>query len=353
MWTDCCVRRRKSAFGSSPGPGPYINAETSGGGFPAWLKLVPGRARSSAPGYTAAYHDWLGHIDPILARHQVTRGGSVLLYNVENEYAVNTDAAYMQDLQDTARGHGIDVPITTNLCCDAASWSSTWGSGPGAVQIPGVDDYPQSFDCGNAATVWGPWGAGVTERVRDDAPAFAAEYQAGAIDLNNTGYPACRDLTGVAYTKYFPKGNLIYSGATAFSYYMGFGGTNWGWLSQPNDVYTSYDYGAAITEARQLTSKYDEYKRQGYFLQAVAGSLTMTDPAAGARRPRACPRRHGPTLPTAPSSCWCAMTGPPRSRPRSPGAPIRCRWSCPVTTPRCCSVPSTSAGSAWWRPHRS
>ncbi|GAA0459274.1 beta-galactosidase [Paractinoplanes deccanensis] len=260
-------------------PGPYINAETTGGGFPGWLKLVPGRARSSAPGYTAAYRDWLGHINPIIARHQVTRGGPVLLYNVENEYAVNTDPAYMQDLQDTARAHGIDVPITTNLCCDAASWTSTWASGPGAVQIPGVDDYPQSFDCGNAATVWGPWGAGITERVRDDAPVFAAEYQAGAIDVNNAGYEACRELTGVAYTRYFQKSNLIAGGATAFSYYMGFGGTNWGWLAQPNDTYTSYDYGAAITEGRQLTAKYDEYKRQGYFLHAVAGSLTRTDPA--------------------------------------------------------------------------
>lgn len=259
-------------------PGPYINAETTGGGFPAWLKLVPGRARSSAPGYTEAYREWLGKINPIIARHQISRGGSVILYNVENEYATATDAAYMQDLQDTARAAGIDVPITTNVCCDAASWVSTWGSGPGAVQIPGVDDYPQSFDCQNAGTVWGPWGAGVTERIRDDAPVFAAEYQAGAIDLNNAGYEKCRELTGVDYTKNFQKNNLIVSGATAFNYYMGFGGTNFGWLGQPNDVYTSYDYGAAITEGRQLTAKYDEYKRQGYFLQAVP-PLTKTDPA--------------------------------------------------------------------------
>ncbi|WP_232534050.1 beta-galactosidase [Plantactinospora sp. KBS50] len=261
-------------------PGPYINAETTGGGFPAWLKQVPGRARSSDPGYTAAYRDWLAHIDPIIARHQVTRGGSVLLYNVENEYAVNTDPAYMQDLQDTARSHGVDVPITTNVCCDAADWVSTWGAGPGAVQIPGVDDYPQSFDCGHADEVWGPWGEGVTERIRDDAPVFAAEYQAGAIDLDNAGYAACRELTGPAYMRFFHKNNTITSGATAFSYYMGFGGTNWGWLGQPNDVYTSYDYGAAITEGRQLTAKYDEFKRQGYFLRTLT-PLTRTDPAAG------------------------------------------------------------------------
>jgi len=259
-------------------PGPYINAETTGGGFPSWLKQVPGRARTSAPGYTAAYQDWLSHINPIIARHQVNRGGSVILYQVENEYQVNTDAAYMEALQAKARADGIVVPISTNDCCDAGSWSSTWGSGPGAVQIPGVDDYPQSFDCANPATTWGPWGEGVTERVRPDAPVFAAEYQAGAIDLPNVGFEGCRELTGPQYMKFFHKNNLIQSGVTASSYYMGFGGTNWGWLGQPNDVYTSYDYGAAITESRQLTAKYDEFKRQGYFLQALT-PLTKTDPA--------------------------------------------------------------------------
>lgn len=60
---------------------------------------------------------------------------------------------------------------------------------------------------------------------------------------------------------------------------MGYGGTSWGWLPSPNDVYTSYDYGAAITENRQLTDKYNEFKRQNYFLRAVS-PLTKTDAAA-------------------------------------------------------------------------
>lgn len=257
-------------------PGPYINAEVSGGGFPAWLKQVDGRGRSSDPGYTAAYRDWLDHINPIIARHQLTRGGSVIAYNVENEYAANTDAQYMQDLQDKARADGIDVPITHNQCCDAAGIPH-WSAGLGAVQVPGVDDYPQSFEC-QTPDVWGPWGEGVTERLSADAPVYAAEYQAGAIDLNRAGYESCRDLTGPEYMKFFYKNNLITSGATMFGYYMAFGGTNWGWLAQPNDVYTSYDYGAAITESRQLTAKYAEFKRQGYFATSVA-PLTKTDPA--------------------------------------------------------------------------
>ncbi|XVS67966.1 beta-galactosidase [Actinosynnema sp. CA-299493] len=257
-------------------PGPYINAETSGGGFPAWLKAVEGRARSSDPGYTAAYRQWLAHINPIIARHQVSRGGSVIAYNVENEYAVNVDPAYMEDLQRQARDAGVDVPIVHNNCCggDLANWSS----GRGAVQIPGVDDYPQSFECDDP-DAWGPWGDGVTRRLRDDAPVYAAEYQAGAIDLRDAGYDKCRELTGPNYMKVFYKNNAISSGATMYGYYMTFGGTSWGWLPQPNDVYTSYDYGSAITESRQLTAKYDEFKRQGYFMTTVA-PLTKTDETA-------------------------------------------------------------------------
>src|SRR5215469_10597624 len=56
---------------------------------------------------------------------------------------------------------------------------------------------------------------------------------------------------------------------------MTYGGTNWGWLGIPEN-YTSYDYGAAIRETRQLDPKYYEDKLIGYFTQAVA-PLTKTD----------------------------------------------------------------------------
>src|ERR1041384_1959084 len=69
-------------------PGPYINAETDGGGFPGWLATLPDRARSDAAGYLAATDEWQVHIDAILARHQLTTGGgTVILYQIENELA--------------------------------------------------------------------------------------------------------------------------------------------------------------------------------------------------------------------------------------------------------------------------
>lgn len=252
-------------------PGPYINAETDGGGFPGWLTTRPGRARSSEPGFQQAADEWLSAIDPIIARHQVTNGtGSVLLYQVENEYVFNTDAGYMAHLQQKARQDGITVPVSTNTCCGQ---EAKWASGLGASQVPGTDHYP--VDCSGTSS-WNPVVS--PTRRREDSPVSTAEYQGGGIGgWGSAGYEPCRAATGPAFEKVFYKNNLA-RGATVQNFYMAYGGTNWGWLADPGVVDTSYDYGAAITEARQLGPKYEEVHRQGSLLQAVA-SLAKTDAA--------------------------------------------------------------------------
>lgn len=40
-------------------PGPYINAEVSGGGYPGWLQRVKGQFRTSAKDYLAATDKYL------------------------------------------------------------------------------------------------------------------------------------------------------------------------------------------------------------------------------------------------------------------------------------------------------
>jgi len=254
-------------------PGPYINAETDSGGFPGWLTTQQGRARSSAPDFQAASDEWLHHIDPIIARHQYTNGtGPVILYQIENEYGSNTDAAYMQHTEDVVRSDGIAVPLTHNHCCGA----STWATGPGAVDLPGQDSYPQGFNCSNP-TRWS--GVGTLPRFRDDSPIFTPEFQGGSFDpWGGPGYDKCRQLTGPDFENVFYKNNIAV-GATMQNFYMTYGGTSWGWLADPSQVYTSYDYGAPIKEDRELTTKYDEDKRLGYFLQSVT-PLTQTDASA-------------------------------------------------------------------------
>ena len=130
-------------------PGPYINAETSGGGLPGWLNNVAGRARTNATDYEAAADDWLHHIDAILAKHQLTNGtGTVILYQIENELA-NTGSAefdYMQNLYNTARSDGITVPIFHNDKGRNGIWVPAGANVPGTVTGPNdlyaFDGYP-------------------------------------------------------------------------------------------------------------------------------------------------------------------------------------------------------------------
>ena len=251
-------------------PGPYINAETDWAASRAGSTRWPGARAPTTPTSSPRATSGCTTSTRSSRRHQLTDGGgNVILYQVENEYGSNTSAAYMQHTEQTVRDDGITVPLTHNYCCGSA----TWATGPGAVDIPGQDSYPQGFNCSNPTQ----WSApGTLPRFRDDAPIFSPEFQGGAFDpWGGPGYENCRRLTGPDFEKVFYKTNVA-AGATLQSFYMTFGGTSWGWLPDPSQVYTSYDYGAAISEPRQLTTKYDELKRQGYFLTSTP-SLLKTD----------------------------------------------------------------------------
>src|SRR5207245_2724469 len=72
---------------------------------------------------------------------------------------------------------------------------------------------------------------------------------------------------GPGYERVFYETNIA-NRLTLQNFYMTFGGTSWGWLPAPV-VYTSYDYGAAIDEARQLRPKALTMKEIAYFLASV------------------------------------------------------------------------------------
>ncbi|MFF7656156.1 beta-galactosidase [Streptomyces sp. NPDC007983] len=257
-------------------PGPYINAEVSGGGLPAWRKTQAGVNRTSEPEYLEAAREWMSRINPIIARHQLTRGtGTVILYQVENEYqGGRQDADYMQTLIDWARRDGIDVPTFVN---DGGA-NKNWVSGKGAPDIYGFDAYPQGFDCKDPGTWKNLPDYSYVKEWKPGSPLIIPEAQGGAFDpWGGTGYQNCAKLTGTDFTRVFSKMNIA-SGVSGQSFYMTYGGTNWGWLADPNAVYTSYDYGAAINESRQLTDKYQEFKRLGYMVNSLT-SLARTDKA--------------------------------------------------------------------------
>jgi beta-galactosidase GanA len=263
-------------------PGPYINAETDGGGIPSWVLNAPNGYRTDSQPYLSASEQWLAQIDAIIAPHQITKGGDVILYQIENEYTGRStgDLQYLADLEQQAKADGITVPFTFNQCCGGPFYTS----GTGAVNISGPDNYPLGFNCSNPNGFGQPYGY----PTQSGEPLYLPEFQGGSFDgWGGAGYDNCYNLTGPAFENVYYKNNIA-QGVTMQSNYMGVGGTNWGWLPYPG-VYTSYDYGAAIRETDEIGtpanpnsiagSKFGENKLINDFETSVA-PLTNTQPVA-------------------------------------------------------------------------
>ena len=254
-------------------PGPYINAESDAGGLAGWLASEPAGSRTDDPEYLAAADQWLSEIDPIIAAHQITRGGDVILYQIENEYGfTNPDGeAYFGNLEAQAKRDGINVPTYTN---DVGSYPTGWDPGtPDAPDLIGTDQYPEAFNCADTSKFTAP--PVLTSDHTATQPLMVPEYQGGAFDSwGGVGYADCAALTGPDFEDSFYRWYLA-QGATMQSIYMAVGGTDWGFLPAPF-MYTSYDYGSAISEPGTLSDKYPQLKLAGELSQALP-DLAQTD----------------------------------------------------------------------------
>ncbi|KAJ5808245.1 hypothetical protein N7474_009514 [Penicillium riverlandense] len=223
-------------------PGPFINAEVSGGGFPGWVARIPGKLREDDPSYLESITNYLSHVATDIAKAQITEGGPVVLYVPENEYGGSK--AYMQYVIDIARNNSIVLPMVNNDGGPAGNFAP--GSGVGEVDVYGFDFYPMgiNFDFqGGWLDSWG--GPGI---------------------FNNV------ELTDSAFARIMYKNNFSFKTAL-MNLYMTFGGTNWGNLGFPGS-YTSYDYAAAISETRNVTrDKYGETKLMANFLKVSPSYL--------------------------------------------------------------------------------
>ncbi|KAI5810302.1 glycoside hydrolase superfamily [Peziza echinospora] len=268
-------------------PGPYIHAETSAGGLPGWLVQLPKiEVRTNGTEYTKYWKEYVTRIGKIIARNQVGREseggtGTVVLAQIENEYywgggfKYEGSKEYMTMISQAYRDVGIDVPIFHNDVGMARSWLPK--NYPGVLDLYGLDGYPRGFDCDD------PIG---NFRIRTDyyryfkrwyphGPQFTPEFQGGAFDpWGGPGYEMCAEMVGTNFVNVYYKNNIAQR-FTMMSFYMAFGGTNWGYLLTPC-VYTSYDYGAGISETRLLREKINEGKLIALFLRS-SDSLLHAD----------------------------------------------------------------------------
>ncbi|EIW81147.1 glycoside hydrolase family 35 protein [Coniophora puteana RWD-64-598 SS2] len=271
-------------------PGPYINAETTAGGIAHWLtSTVNGTLRTNETDWYDSWQDYMHGIVNNTVGYQINEGGPV----IDNEYSQSPDprAEYFVQLEAFFNSTGIVVPLTGN----DAGMGYNFATGTGAVEIYGLDNYPQFFDCSNPEK-WNPVIEYHTyhEDLNPWQPYYFPEFQGGAFDAwgpSSPGYDNCRVLTGADFENVFYL-DVWAANAKMISYYMLYGGTSWGGLPFPG-VYTSYDYGSAVAENRVLSYKYPELKRQGLFLRSspdfyktdwvgnsTAGAVTVSNPDA-------------------------------------------------------------------------
>ncbi|KAI8072324.1 glycoside hydrolase superfamily [Gongronella butleri] len=250
-------------------PGPYINAETTAGGYALWAKTVNGTSRTAEPGWTAAWKPYITEMAKLFKKYEYPNG-PIIMVQVDNEYWTDQDTGreFMAEVEKVYKDAGIVVPLFHNA---ANNGQSPFSSGVGAVDILGYDFYPIG---------WGPCRANISDWSQPYSTPYPAYVKymdgvPGAYDQwGGNGEDKCRQSSNYEYLRVYDRWSLA-MGVTMQSIYMEYGGTNYGNLRFPVD-YTSYDYGAPIDESRQIGWKIYEQKLLNYFL-GVANDLTMTD----------------------------------------------------------------------------
>lgn len=228
-------------------PGPYICAEWRNAGLPSWLTAKPGiKVRTSQPLYLDATADYYAAVLPIIAERQISRGGNVLMVQVENEYgAYGDDASYLRSLVDQIRAHGIDVPLFT---CDQANEEML--SRGGLPELLRTGTFGSRTEERFAAL----------RRFQTTGPLMCTEFWDGWFDSwgreHHTTAPeqSAADLDA-----------LLAAGGSV-NLYMFHGGTNFGLYNGANDkglyvpIATSYDYDAPLSEDGSPTPKYHAFR---------------------------------------------------------------------------------------------
>ncbi|BBH68430.1 beta-galactosidase [Actinoplanes sp. OR16] len=228
-------------------PGPYICAEWDNGGLPSWLTARVGRRiRTSDPEYLAAVDAWFDRLIPVIRDRQITRGGTVIMVQVENEYgSYGSDRAYLRHLADGLTARGIEVPLFTSDGPD--DFMTTAGTLPGVLTTVNFGSDPER------------------SLAAASSPRMCMEFWDGWFDHWGDEH-VTRDPADAADV----LDRLLREGASV-NLYMAHGGTNFGTTAGANlggahhdgafqPTVTSYDYDAPISERGAPTEKFWRFR---------------------------------------------------------------------------------------------
>ncbi len=242
-------------------PGPYSCAEWEMGGLPWWLlKDADIPLRSTDARYLDPAKAYLREVGRVLAPLQVTRGGPILMVQVENEYGFfGKDAQYMGALRQTLIDAGFDVPL---FACNP----------PYALKNGYRADLFQVVNFGSDPA----GGFKALREILPQGPLMCGEFYPGWFDTWGAPHHTGKIDTYLRDLEYMLK-----NGAS-FSIYMAHGGTTFGLWSGADRPFkpdtSSYDYDAPISEAGWVTEKFNRTRE--LFAKYLLPGETIPEPPA-------------------------------------------------------------------------
>lgn len=262
-----CRLARKHGMHVIVRPGPYVCAEWEMGGLPWWLlKKSDIKLRDNDPYFLERTRLFMNEVSKQLADLQITRGGNIIMFQVENEYgAYGTNKEYVANIRDIVRDAGLDeVPL---FQCD---WNSNFENNA-------LDDLLWTINFGTGANIEEQFRR--LKELRPESPLMCSEFWSGWFDHWGAQHETRSAEALVAGLKEMLDQDI------SFSLYMTHGGTSfghWGGANFPNfsPTTTSYDYDAPINEYGRATSKYyevrkllEQYLPEGERLPSVPDSI--------------------------------------------------------------------------------
>ncbi|WMV13106.1 hypothetical protein MTR67_006491 [Solanum verrucosum] len=236
--------------------GPYICGEWNFGGFPVWLKYVPGISfRTDNEPFKREMQRFTTKIVQMMKNEKLfqTQGGPIILSQIENEYGLEIK-------QYGAPGHA--------YMTWAAKMAVEMGTGVPWVMCK-EDDAPDPVinTCnGFYCDYFSP--------NKPNKPTIWTEAWSGWFD--DFGGPVHhRPVEDLA----FAVARFIQKGGSLVNYYMYHGGTNFGRTAGGPFITTSYDYDAPIDEYGLIRQpKYDHLKELHKAVKLCEPALISADP---------------------------------------------------------------------------
>ena len=230
-------------------PGPYTCAEWDLGGLPAWLLKNKGVVlRSSDPKYMPQTLTFLKRAVKEFLPNLVTKGGNVLMVQVENEYGVYAgDKKYVAAIRDALLEAKVDVPL---FHCD---WA-----GKNYYDNAHVEGVMPSINFGGEAEK----NFAIFEKYAPNVPKFNSEFWTGWFDYWGGKHEVHSVEEKLADFKWMVNNGIsvnlyMFHGGTTNGFFPGANGSN----TYYTPYTTSYDYDAPLSEDGVPNEKFFAFQK--------------------------------------------------------------------------------------------